>query len=432
MTRHAGWGERRDAGGLLQMLGRELGRLQAGSMLRSAGERKPPLVPLPEHDGCVSALLYGRTGHFDALPFPNMEWWWNAIEVEGSDGRWYFMVTNVHSFGNPLGPPITCGTVALFDVRSGRRCVSRSVGSVTADRSCAYVAPGWLLQRLDPEAPSFRADLERAAGALHVPASELARASTNGCYVVSVSSPEMEVHLYLEQHASALYGDPATPGWYDNNPHGLLPHWASYRSRFETPRGTLQQGRRSAGALLTVTGGNARFDHQSVHWSTRDNGLPSPPALVEQLLTRPKWIWYHGRVGDRLNVMAYKIWNANLRTRTKVAGAIADEASGALVTLDPSDVSFNITRTTGALAAPVDAVLTLHVREGVPAIPAGAYELQFRYDTSIDWTVDYAVGRSLAYRAQEAFCTVSGRTPSGPASGTGTQEVLDLGGLRLA
>ncbi|MEO8183746.1 MAG: hypothetical protein ABI895_33370 [Deltaproteobacteria bacterium] len=410
----------------------ELGRLAGLLRPRSPAARQPPLAPLPEHDGAVSAQLYGRAGHFDALPFPNMEWWWNTGEVEASNGARYFLLTNVHSFGSLLGPPVTCGTVALFDVRSGRRHTLRSVGRVSGDRSCTYQAPGWLLQRLDPESESFPADLQRAARLLRVTTAELARASERGCYVVSISAPGLEAQLYLEQHATVLYGDAATPGWYDNHPSGALPCWASYRSRFETPRGSLRLGTPAVGEATRVLGGNARFDHQSLHWSVRDNGLPSPRAFLEQLLNRPKWIWYHGRVGNRLNVMAYQIWNVNTRTRTKVAGAIADEATGALVRLDSDAVAFNIPRTTGALAAPVDAVVSLMVREGCAGVPAGSYELQFRYDTSIDWTVDYAVGRSLVYHAQEAFCTLAGRTPLGVATGTGTQEVLDLGGLKPA
>ncbi len=395
--------------------------------------RRPPLLPLPEHDGAVSACLYGTPGRFDALPFPNMEWWWNTIEVDDSHGNRYFMLTNVHSFGTFVGGPSTCATIALFDTRSGARRVVRSTGKVSGDRSCTYVAPGWLLQRLDPCAPSFRSDLQRAASLLDVSPAELARASERGCYIVSVQSRELEAQVYLEQHATVLYGDRTTePGWYDNNPSGLLPHWASYRSRFETPRGRLRLSTPQGGTKFQVADGNARFDHQSVHWSTRDNGPPSLAALAEQLGSRPKWIWYHGRLGGRLNVMAYKIWNVNTNVTTKVAAAVVDEVTGELGIADPKSILFSASRTTGPLAAPTGGTLTFNLTGGCGAVPAGSYELRFDYDSSIDWSVNYAVGRFLVYRAQEAYCTVSGRTPCGPAQGTGTQEVLDLGKLGLA
>jgi len=416
---------------LLQSLRGELGGLAKLLGARATAERKPPLLGLPDHDGSLSALLYGRAGQFDTLPFPNMEWWWNTVEVEVESGARYFLLTNVHSFGTMAGPPVTCGTLAVFDVRSGQRWGLRSLGSVSGDRSCVYRAPGWLLQRLDPQAQSFSSDLQRAAEALKVNAAELARASEQGCYVASIALPELEVQLYFEQRATALYGDASTPGWYDNNPGGRLPCWASYRSRFEIPRGRVRLG--SPGSRVQhVNGGNARFDHQSVHWSTRDNGLPSPPALLEQLLNRPKWVWYHGRINERLNVMAYQIWNVNTRLKTKLAAAIADEATGALVRLGSGDMSFRFPRTTGPLSAPVDTELSLTVREGCPGVPAGSYQLRFHYDDAIDWTVDYAAGRALVFRAQEAFCSLSGRTPLGPANGTGTQEVLDLGALKPA
>ena len=430
MTGASGWWGV-DSGKLLQSLQPDVRGLSGLLQPRTPAQRRPPLATLPEHDGSVSALLYGSAGRFDALPFPNMEWWWNTVELDASNGARYFLLTNVHSFGVPLGPPVTCGTLAVFDVRSGRRWLLRTVGSMSGDRSCSYQAPGWLLQRLDPQAPSFAGDVQRAAPLLQVNPAELARASERGGYVVSIDCHELQVQLFFEQHATALYGDAATPGWYDNNPHGLLPCWASYRSRFETPRGRLRLGPPGA-EQQRVLSGNARFDHQSVHWSIRDNGVPSPAALLQQLMNRPKWVWYHGRINGNLNVMAYLIWNVNTRTRSKLAAAIADEATGALVRLDADAVSFRFPRTTGALAAPVDAVLSLLVRKGCAAVPAGRYELTFAYDDSIDWTVDYAVGRSLVYRAQEAFCSVTGRTPLGAAHGTGTQEVLDLGGLKPA
>ena len=106
---------------LLQSLRGELGGLAKRLGARATAERKPPLLGLPDHDGSLSALLYGRAGQFDTLPFPNMEWWWNTVEVEVESGARYFLLTNVHSFGTLAGPPVTCGTLAVFDVRSGQR-----------------------------------------------------------------------------------------------------------------------------------------------------------------------------------------------------------------------------------------------------------------------------------------------------------------------
>ncbi len=393
---------------------------------RGAGPRRPPLVPLPEHDGAVSAQLYRNAGRLDALPAPNMEWWWNTIELDTHDGSRLFVLTNVHSFGTASRVPDTRGTVTVFDVRNGRRVAARSAGRVTGEASCKYEARGWFLQRLDPGCASYAADLRRAARLLAVGEGELARASRHGCYVIVIDTPALRARLYLEQRGTVLYGDHGgVPGWYDNNPGGAAPTWASYRSRFQVPHGQLELG--ASRHPVTVVSGHARFDHQSLHWSAEDNGPPSPAALLEQMTARPKWAWYHGRLEGGLNVMAYEIWNANTRVKSKVAASVANEHTGEVAAAHPSTIMLNVPRTHGALSAPVDAAICFDIRGGQRGVPSGRYEVRFGYDTTIDWTVDYAAGGPFVYRAQEAYCTLSGRTPVGPARGTGTQEVLDLG-----
>ncbi len=395
--------------------------------------REPPLSQLPDGDAPFSAGIYGKSGEFDVLPFPNMEWWWNTIEAHTASGNRYFIVTDVHTIAQPLGPPQTHGTVAMFDIRSGRRWQTHGSAPMGAGRNAKYCPSGWCLMRLDPRAATFPEDIAHCSRELGVPQAELARASKSGCYVVKVETRDFSLKLYMEQHTEAVYGDSATPGWYDNNPKGQVRHWASYRSRFQTPRGRLRIGVGGSGHEQAVASGNARFDHRSLHWSAQDSRGPTAAALIERVITRPKWNWYHARLDQRLNVMAYQIWNANTRSMSKVAAAVADEKTGEVARVDPKSIRFAAPRATGHLSAPVGMKVSFDVPRGTATIPSGPYRLQFDYDTAIDWTVDYKIAPNMLFSVQEAVCAVTGSGPWGITRGTGTQEVLDmLTSLRVA
>jgi hypothetical protein len=371
--------------------------------------RRPPLGALDEDHRSLLAEVYGR-GALESLPFPNMEWWWNAVDLTTDRGP-CSLISNVHLFALPRGWVVQ-GTVAVRDHTTRRSFQVTTTGMLDPGSTARFTASGWHLHR-DPEANTYRIDVHQ--GDFHV------------------------VDLLIDQGQIAHFNDAELPlGWYDNNPSGNIPYWASYRSRF----GRAESGsiRLPDGSTTDVLGGNARFDHQSIHWSMRDVRTHSPAVLGEALITRPKWLWYHLRVelesGETFNVMAYELRNGHTDQVLKRAVAIAND-QGDVTLAEPDRIVFKPSqaRLPGRVAGPEKMVIEFDTLD--PKDPEKLLKSSLAFSGRRDqgFTVNYPVVGSTAYQAEEIAGDVSagGRLCwAGQAGivarGTGTLEVLDMVG----
>lgn len=385
--------------------------------------RRPPRAHLPKDDSSLLALLYGD-GRLDNLPFPNMEWWWNATELRDSAGHELSLLSNVHLFALPTGW-VAQGTLAIRDRHTRRSFQVTTSGMLDPSARSRFTASGWHLRR------------------------------EGGAYVIDVHSGDLHVdELRLEQGNLVSFNDPGGPtGWYDANPDGAIPYWASYRSRFGTSAtGEIQLPDNTS---RTITRGHSRFDHQSVHFSPRDVRTRSPAVLGEIPLTRPAWLWYYLRVETRrgpLNVVAYELYNANTERVLKRAAAVCGD-DGVAVGADVGSVEFERSAdfVPGRVAAPRRMVIRFVTngaaqRSGSRRAPKPERNvLTFRCEDDQGFSVNYPVAGSLVYQAGEIPGKVGTDSAAaneqnqlwwhgerhllGEDAGTGLLEVLDLGSL---
>lgn len=379
--------------------------------LRSVVERRPPKNALDDSHHSLLAELYGDTTTLDSAPFPNMEWWWNAAEctaTRGSEEKTFSIITNVHLFALPLVGLVAQGTLAIRDKQTGQTWQIHSKGELKPDSSCRFDAKGWLAQR------------------------------TEGHYLFNAAQGEIEAQLDFEQGEVACFGDAdQPPGWYDNNPNGLIPYWASYRSRFGSVSGTfvLDADQDEPEQIWTIRQKEsyARFDHQSLHWSARDVGTYSLPVLAEALVTRPQWSWFHLHLnkadGKGLNFMAYQLRNGHSGVVLKNAAALNDD-QGQVVLIGEDALSF---RSSGARLSKDFEIhgIDFTIRNAPDPKWNGDYQLNVERDDVRNFTVDYPVFKDFRYRAQELCITVTGTQRGNRGArqnhrGEGVEEVFDM------
>ena len=381
-------------------------------------ERRPPRVTLDDSHESLLAKHYGK-GELQNIPFPNMEWWWNAIEVsghpmhKGEDMR-FSILSNVHVFAVPFAPPVVQGTVAVRDLLRKLSWQATTAGTLDPGPACRFTAHGWHnhWDRHDEQ------------------------------YHIDVIDDDIELKLDIDYGDVTYFNDPlddpALRGWYDNNPDGTIPYWASYRSRF---------GRGVSGRLKlphldgewTIWEGRvasrARFDHQSLHWSSKDVGCLSHELLAEALITRPQWLWYHAALTVReqhaktarqgLNLMACELRNGHTGSVLKRAAALCD-ADGAVAAISPDTLNFTPSRR--RIAGRVSAPKTMQIEFDAPG-PA-KWDLKFVCRDDQGWTVSYPMAGPMRYDAQEVQGDVKGEFRLGGkkylVEGSGTLEVLDM------
>jgi hypothetical protein len=368
--------------------------------------RRPPLGDLDDDHRSLLAKVYGR-GTLDCLPFPNMEWWWNTVDLVTDRGD-CSLISNVHLFAVP-GGWVVQGTLAVRDRETLRSFQASTSGMLDPGSTARFTANGWHLHR-DPDTNTYRIDVHQ--GDLHV-------------------------ELLIDQGEIAHFNDADAPlGWYDNNPDGAIPYWASYRSRFGKARsGSI---RLPDGTSAKIQRGDARFDHQSVHWSPRDVSSHSPAVLGEALITRPKWLWYHLRLelegGVRLHVMAYELRNGHTERVLKRAVAIAND-DGDVMLAEPDRIRFKPSkeRLPGRVAGPARMTIEFETQAPKDSDTLLRSSLEFIGMRDQGFTVSYPVVGAAAYQAEEVVGSVAagGRIhwlgkPYRVVSGTGTLEVLDM------
>jgi len=352
--------------------------------------------------------FYGARRSRFRVPAPNMEWWWHTIEVGGGEVPELSLLTNVHLFAVPLLGWVTQATVALRDLASNRTLEAHTSGSVSADDAARFTATDF---HLGFEGPST--------------------------YRVDVQARDFRVDLRLHHGSVAVLGEaPWPPGWYDLNPAGSIPIWASYRSRSAT---SIEGVVEAFGKRCPIREGTARMDHQSLHFSPgADVKSLSPLVLAEAPLLCPQWLWYHARLRGAaqraLNVMVCEVRNGHTGRRMMRAAAVSDD-DGNVARVDKRTIFFlprGRAQLPGAVVAPaaMDVELTVAPEDCPASIPSGRYALSLEQSSGNDWTVTYPIVGPLCYRAQEVPVQVRGNvtSPDGrrALSGTGTQEVLDM------
>jgi hypothetical protein len=374
--------------------------------LRTVTHRKPPKQALDDSHHSLLAELYGDTFTLDVAPFPNMEWWWNAAEcsaTRGDEERKLSIITNVHLFALPIVGLVAQGTLAIRDKTSGKTWQIHSKGELSAGADCRFEASGWQAYR-HPKG-----------------------------YVFKAVQGELEANLAFGQGKVACFGDlNQPPGWYDNNPKGLIPYWASYRSRFGNVSGTLvlDADQDVPEQIWTLVPGksHSRFDHQSLHWSARDVGAYSLPVLAEALITRPRWSWFHLRLNDELSLMAYELCNGHTATVLKRAAAINDDA-GRVALIGDDALSFRTSGKRGSKDFEIHRI-DLTVKDAPVSAWDGDYQLDVERGQVPQFTVDYPVFDKFRYRAQELCVQVKGSQRNHGKTqrlrGEGVEEVFDM------
>jgi hypothetical protein len=373
-----------------------------------ARERQPPLDALDDDHSSLLKKLYGDRRlenvfgdgvWLENVPFPNMEWWWNAIHCNATvkeEIHQLSILTNVQLFAIPFIGWVAQGTLAIRDLVTAKTWKFHIQGELSADSRCRFSANGWTLGR--------NLDEER--------------------YHVDIDTDDVTADFRLNQGPAAFFGDSNLPkGWADNNPKGFIPYWASYRSRFGSPEGG---GRIVLSDLeYKLTGeGHARFDHQSLHWSPKDIGGLSPAILAEAFITRPQWLWYHASFEDRagLFLTAYQLRNGQTGKVIKAAGALCDR-EGFVRNIEPRTLIFKARdRSRNRLPGiEFDAP-----REAKWKLSGGQSSLDFAFNDSLDWTVLYPIVGPLRYRAEEACGKVTGNVAGRAVEGPILREILDL------
>jgi hypothetical protein len=383
-------------------------------------ERAPPKLALGTTHESLLARLYGD-GSLRDIPFPNMEWWWNAIDfsalIAGKREK-FSVITNVELFALPTGRVIPQGTIAVRNLTRHRRWQVQTEGFLDPDRCCRFTANGWHLYR----------DADEADGAIDA-----------GAYHVDVFADDIRIQLQLTQGKVAYFGDSELPrGWCDNNPEGVVPYWVTYRSRFGKPSGKI---RLPDGEFeISPEDGSVRFDHQSLHWSPRDFGGLCWEALGEALISRPAWRWYHIRfqvvpgndsVGGLretnpfLNLVAYELTNGHTGGVLKRFAALSGD-DGEVLNIDASTLSFTWSREKigGELDAPRKTTIEFTTNA------QSNFEISFECDSRQGFPVSYPIAGRLAFEALElsgsACGTVTVNGEDLALEGDGTLEVLDF------
>jgi hypothetical protein len=394
-------------------------RRPPGSVSRRADEESEP---------SWLARFYGDAVCLDDVPTPNMEWWWQTIELGEMS-----LITNVHLFAIPLVGLVAQATVVVRQVKTG----ARRSGEVVEAYSSGVFDPR---EPASFSAPGFRLGFERDG------------------YRVQVKTSELDVDVTSKLGAVALLGDSGgKPGWYDLNPDGGVPIWASYRSRFGKSKGTIKWGKEATQDVY----GTVRFDHQSLHFSARDTRAFSLPILAEYLLLRPQWLWYHARLNHSVNLMVCKVTNGHTGSLMKLSAALCND-DGNTILVDPLSIRISSPdRKTPELRGWVKAPAELNVRFEVGGEAMENEDdwradwMNRRYDLTLkaarsssgevqDWTVRYPIVGPFRYEAQEVPVEVTGqcsqfaqdprlrtrgeKAPRGTVEvvGTGTQEILDM------
>ncbi len=400
---------------LLNPVGRHspLNPRNAFNLLRPVVERKPPKGALDDSHHSLLAELYGDATTLDKAPFPNMEWWWNAADCKAKDAggaeQDFSIITNVHLFAIPLVGLVAQGTLAIRHRQSGRTFQIHSRGEVDPGPACHFEAKDWYAKR------------------------------ENSVYEFSAKGEAAKAALKFHQGKVAYFGDAEHPsGWYDNNPKGLIPYWASYRSRFGKVEGwfeiELTPGTISKWTIEDAKS-HARFDHQSLHWSPRDVGTFTLPVLAEALITRPQWSWFHLTFPDptdttrKLNFMAYELRNGHSGNVLKRAAALNDDDGDVALIGDElvlqtlghrRDKAFRVTGMEFTVPESDDGLRKWH----------GTYSLNVERDAVKDFTVDYPVYKDFRYRAKELCVNVKGlrrsKAKRDAFEGQGVEEVFDM------
>lgn len=373
--------------------------------LRSVTRRRPPKQALDDSHHSLLAELYGDGDRLDVAPFPNMEWWWNAADcgaVSGDEHRQFSIITDVHLYALPIVGLIAQGTLAVRDKETGRTWQIHAKGQLGAGTDCRFEAPGW---------SAFRSPAEYRFNAVQGP---------------------LAAQLQFQQGRVACFGDPEQPpGWYDNNPKGLIPYWVSYRSRFGAVSGTLvldADGDSEQTWTIDPAESRARFDHQSIHWSLRDVGSYSLPLFAEAFISRPQWSWFHLRLDGGLNVMAYELRNGHTGAVLKRAAAMSDD-EGRVALIGNDSMSIRASGKRGSKEFQIERI-ELSVKDAPVDAWNGEYRLDINRQALPDFSVDYPVIERFRYRAQELCIRATGqRRCSGRVCelrGEGVEEVLDL------
>jgi hypothetical protein len=389
--------------------------------LSSLVDRQPPKGPLDDSHHSLLAEIYGDSMRVVA-PFPNMEWWWNAADfvatrstrVRGktkqtarrrsrAEHRLFSLITNVHLFALPVVGVVAQGTLAIRDKETGQTWQTHAKGELGPGTDCRFEAPGW---------EAFRADSR---------------------YEFHVHADAIKAALVFEQGKVACFGDPDRPlGWYDNNPRGFIPYWASYRSRCGRATGTFSFGPTGSDGgdewIIDSLQSHSRFDHQSLHWSLTDARALSLPALAEAVMTRPQWSWFHLRLQNQLNLMAYELRNGHSGAVLKRAGALHDD-DGHVAAIREEDLAFRSTGKRGGKAFDIVGI-DATVRGAAIESWNGEYRLDVSRYSDGDFAVSYPVFRDYRFEAKELCVTVKGQQRSGRRTvglvGSGVEEVLDL------
>ncbi|MDQ2642682.1 MAG: hypothetical protein M3020_02620 [Myxococcota bacterium] len=406
--------------------------------LRSViGPRRPPGVVNAKRDESSEpswlARFYGDPVRLDAVPVPNMEWWWQTIETDAVS-----LIINVQLFAVPLLGLVAQATVVVRYLNGS----SGEQNEVAETHTSGVFDPG---APATFTAPGFRLGF------------------VGNKYVVHVRKDGLDVHVETSLGPVTLLGDPqGTPGWYDLNPDGGIPVWASYRSRFGRTSGHVESdGKR------TEIDGHARFDHQSLHFSARDTRAFSLPTLAESLLLRPQWIWYHARLravdaaGEdwpTLNLMLCRVTNGHTGTLMKLSGALCDD-DGHSIAIERDSIRLSTAEPgTEELRGRVRAPSKLRARFSVNGDGSekgwlrqwarASYNLAIEARRSDqgeirDWTVRYPIVGPMRYEAQEVPVLIRGncyalteerlgvgreraRDQRFSIEGSGTQEILDM------
>lgn len=392
--------------------------------------RRPPGELEPSSHASVLAQLYGDRGSLDTVPVPNMEWWWQTIDVVCDDGSKYSIITNVQIFGVPVSGWVAQATVCVRDVATGEMWEAHTTGAFDPGTQARFIASGWSL------------------GFAPLPGN----GAQDQTYRVHVANDDLTLQLQVELGAHTLLGDPgAARGWYDLNPDGLVPLWASYRSRFAEPesgphpRATMILRGRGTRTIDKIV--RSRLDQQSLHLSPRDYHDWSLPSLAEAVLIRPQWLWYHAELqlqGEKnANLMLCKVVNGHTNRTMKLAAAICPAVGAPL--LVPSDkIRFEDKQPQQQLNGRIKAPRVVLARFETALVKrspwCGRYELTLQPKPSpssagssgtADWTVRYPIVGPFGYNAQEVPIRVKGHVKDRDGDehelvGEGTQEVLDL------
>src|SRR5450432_2700374 len=107
--------------------------------------RRPPGELEASSHASVLAQLYGDRGSLDTVPVPNMEWWWQTIDVVCDDGSKYSIITNVQIFGVPVSGCVAQATVCVRDVATGEMWEAHTTGAFDPGTQARFVASGWSL-----------------------------------------------------------------------------------------------------------------------------------------------------------------------------------------------------------------------------------------------------------------------------------------------